>query len=125
MVRKRDYQRKNFSERGNSAESSGNTPNSNGNNQGSTQKMQREQSSNRSREQSSGKNREQSSYRERSNTSGRSVLPKQNYQQNYLGVTKNNTKFRAEETVDDIREDIARLEKEIHMEIKEIRSIKL
>jgi len=125
MVRKRDYQRKNYGERGNSAEGSGNTPNSNGNNQGSTQKMQREQSSNRNREQSSGKNREQISYRDRSNTSGRSALPKQNYQQNYSGMTKNNTRFRAEETVDDIREDIARLEKEIHMEIKEIRSMKL
>lgn len=124
-MRKRDYQKKNYSERGNSAGNSGNTPNSYGNNHGSTPRVQREQPSGRSREQSSGKNREQISYKDRSNTSVRNGLSRQNNQQNYSGAIKNTTKYRAEETVDDIREDIARLEKEIHMEIKEIRSMKL
>lgn len=132
-MRKRDYHRRNYNERGNATESSGNTPNNNGNNQGSTQRTKREQSSNRSREQYSGRNREQSSgrnreqfpYRDRSNTLGRSGSSRQNYQQNNFGTTRNTFKYKAEETVDDIREDIARLEKEIHMEIKEIRSMKL
>jgi len=124
-VRKRDYLKKNFSERGNSAGNSGDTPNSNGNNQVSTQRVQREQTSGRNRDQSSGRNREQISYRDRSNISGRSGLSRQNYQQNYTGGIRNPVKYKAEETVDDIKEDIARLEKEIHMEIKEIRSMKL
>lgn len=34
-------------------------------------------------------------------------------------------KIREEETINDIKEDIVRLEKEIELEIKEIRSIKL
>jgi hypothetical protein len=36
-----------------------------------------------------------------------------------------NTRNRAEETIDDIKEDITRIEKEIELEIKEIRSLKL
>jgi hypothetical protein len=35
------------------------------------------------------------------------------------------SRSRAEETIDDIKEDIIRLEKEIDLEIKEIRSLKL
>lgn len=35
------------------------------------------------------------------------------------------TRNRAEETIDDIKEDIVRIEKEIELEIKEIRSLKL
>ncbi|HEX2945121.1 MAG TPA: hypothetical protein VHT96_04125 [Clostridia bacterium] len=37
----------------------------------------------------------------------------------------NNQRSRAEETIDDIKQDIIRLEKEIDLEIKEIRSMKL
>lgn len=37
----------------------------------------------------------------------------------------NNSRNRSEETVEDIKEDILRLEKEIELEIKEIRSLKL
>jgi len=37
----------------------------------------------------------------------------------------NNHRSRAEETIDDIKEDIVRIEKEIELEIKEIRSLKL
>lgn len=37
----------------------------------------------------------------------------------------NGLRIRADETIDDIKEDIIRLEKEIELEIKEIRSLKL
>ncbi len=125
MLRKWDNQKKNNSERGNSADSSGNTPNNHGNIQGGMQKMKRGNISNRNREQSSGRNREQVPFKERGNVLSRSGLPRQNYQPGQSGGTKSSLKYKSEETVDDIREDIARIEKEIHMEIKEIRSLKL
>jgi len=43
----------------------------------------------------------------------------------YQNNTSRYNKIREEETINDIKEDIARLEKEIELEIKEIKSIKL
>ncbi|MGE5613951.1 MAG: hypothetical protein ACM3XR_06045 [Bacillota bacterium] len=43
----------------------------------------------------------------------------------YSGRHQGNYKNRSEETIDDIKQDIIRLEKEIELEIKEIRSLKL
>lgn len=127
MLRDWDNQKKNYRERGNSADSSGNTPNNHGNIQGGMQKMKRGKLSPRNREQSSVRNRdrEQASLKERGSILSRNVLPRQNYQAGQPGGTKSSLKYKSEETIDDIREDIARIEKEIHMEIKEIRSLKL
>lgn len=43
----------------------------------------------------------------------------------FSGRHTGNYKSRAEETIDDIKQDIIRIEKEIELEIKEIRSLKL
>lgn len=43
----------------------------------------------------------------------------------FSGRYPGNYKNRSEETIDDIKQDIIRLEKEIELEIKEIRSLKL
>ena len=65
---------------------------------------------------------------QRENTPGkaqaRNAFYKQN-QSNQHSEQKYNNRAKAEETVEDIREDIARIEKEIELEIKEIRSLKL
>lgn len=47
-----------------------------------------------------------------------------NYRKNY-GYKSRYSKPRADETVDDIKQDIIRIEKEIKLELKEIRSMKL
>jgi len=64
----------------------------------------------------------------RENTSGKSQGKNPYYRQsqsNQYAEQKYNNRVKAEETVEDIREDIARIEKEIELEIKEIRSLKL
>lgn len=43
----------------------------------------------------------------------------------YSSKSRYNKRFRANETIDDIKTDIARIEKEIKLELKEIRSTKL
>ena len=62
--------------------------------------------------------------REKPRDSERDVQPRQHSgaQQGRYG---NNQRSRAEETIDDIKQDIIRLEKEIDLEIMEIRSMKL
>lgn len=137
MVKRRDYQKRTYNSHGNSTNNSGSTSNGPGSPSGFVQRpsreqnpyRDREQSSHRDRNQISGRDRDQSFYRERENIStripNRSGSSRQNYQQSQYSASRNMMKYRAEETVDDIREDIARLEKEIDLEIKEIRSMKL
>jgi len=73
-----------------------------------------------------------------SNTKGRGAKPsensenfndkrnkKQRVKSNYSQKPRYNKNIRAEETIDDIKVDITRIEKEIQLEIKEIRSLKL
>jgi len=55
---------------------------------------------------------------------GRNAYFRQNHSSQF-SEQKYNNRVKADETVDDIREDIARIEKEIDLEIKEIRSLKL
>lgn len=55
---------------------------------------------------------------------GRIVTTRQSYSNNF-STTKYSSKIKTEETADDIKEDIMRIEKEIDLEIKEIRSLKL
>lgn len=43
----------------------------------------------------------------------------------HSGQQRYNNKVKTEETIEDIRVDISRIEKEIELEIKEIRSLKL
>ena len=57
-------------------------------------------------------------YRERENQ------PRQ-YSNSISSSSKYSYRNRAEETIDDIKEDILRIEKEIDMEIKEIKNLKL
>ena len=64
----------------------------------------------------------------RDNTQGKSAGRNAYFRQNHsnqFSEQKYNNRVKTEETVDDIREDIARIEKEIDLEIKEIRSLKL
>lgn len=60
-------------------------------------------------------------YREKNRESDRDNHHKGSSGSRFVNIIKN----RAEETIDDIKEDILRLEKEIELEIKEIRSLKL
>ncbi len=63
-------------------------------------------------------------YRDKSGNNDRDSQPRQ-----YAGSSSSkygsSLRNRAEETIDDIKEDIVRLEKEINLEIKEIKSLKL
>jgi hypothetical protein len=64
----------------------------------------------------------------RENTPGKAPSKSSYFRQNHsnqYSTQKYNSRIRTEETVDDIKEDIARIEKEIDLEIKEIRSLKL
>lgn len=71
-----------------------------------------------------GQNR--ANYREKNKENDRDCRPRQ-----YSGTSStphkygNSLRNRAEETIDDIKEDIIRIEKEIDLEIKEIKSMKL
>lgn len=61
-------------------------------------------------------------YRERNRDADRDLQHKHSGQS--YGKYGNAQRNRAEETIDDIKQDIIRLEKEIELEIKEIRSLK-
>lgn len=61
-------------------------------------------------------------YRDRVRDNDRDSQPRQHSASGRYG---NITRNRAEETIDDIKLDIVRIEKEIDLEIKEIRSLKL
>lgn len=126
MVKKQEYQRKNNNE----SNSSG----------GYTQRNTREQSVHRGSKPAKTFNREASnretpgkdvSNKEASGrenvhvrNTGRNNYSRQNYS-NYHSAPRYNNRIKTEETVDDIKEDIIRIEKEIDLEIKEIRSLKL
>jgi len=64
-----------------------------------------------------GENNQNKNYNK--DSGGRQRYSKQSYRQ------RNDLRIRAEETLDDIRADITRIEKEIELEIREIRSLKL
>lgn len=113
MVGKKDYYHR-----------SGNQERGMGKNQGvNNQKEQRPPKENT---QSRNYNKEQRPPREsyqnknyNKDNSGRQRYSKQSYRQ------RNDSRIRTEETLDDIIADIARIEKEIELEIREIRSLKL
>ena len=56
-----------------------------------------------------------------------SPMPRRMHQsgQSQPQVPRHHTRIKVEETVDDIKADITRLEKEIDLEIKEIKSLRL
>ena len=67
-------------------------------------------------------------YRDRNKTrdNERDCVPRQHVGSTPSGGRYGNSlRNRAEETIDDIKEDISRIEKEIELEIKEIKSLKL
>ena len=78
--------------------------------------------------QTSSKNlRDQNSLRNNNYTRGtafRETTPRHVFQDSSV-IAKMAGKTRANETIEDIREDIARIEKEIQLEIKEIKSMRL
>ena len=63
-------------------------------------------------------------YRDRSKDSERDTQPRQ-YSSPPGGRYGNSLRNKPEETIEDIKEDIVRLEKEIELEIKDIKSLKL
>lgn len=63
-------------------------------------------------------------YRDRAKSSERDKPPR-HYPAASAGRYGSNQRNKGEETIDDIKRDIVRLEKEIELEIKEIRSLKL
>lgn len=76
------------------------------------------------RQEGAGPNRRYHERNERNREAGRNSQQRQHSGASggrFGGAVKN----RAEETIDDIKEDIARLEKEIKLEINEIKSLKL
>ena len=76
------------------------------------------------RQEGAGPNRRYHERNERNREAGRNSQQRQHSGASggrFGGAVKN----RAEETIDDIKEDIVRLEKEIKLEINEIKSLKL
>lgn len=74
-----------------------------------------------------GNRRDNNQSRERSHSRGpnRDSTSRQSSYSSQSSFSKINEKVKVEETVEDIKADILRLEKEIRLEIKEIRSLKL
>jgi hypothetical protein len=98
--------------------------NKDGNRQGQYQPGQR--NNNHGQRNHEGRNRENAPrgyYRDRNREADKDAQPRQHGGTSY-GRHQNVQKSRAEETIEDIKQDIIRLEKEIELEIKEIRSLK-
>jgi hypothetical protein len=81
------------------------------------------------------KNPQQNTYEPRSRDGGqqrghnrdrsREMISQRSRQSGFSGRSPDNYRSRSEETIEDIKQDIIRLEKEIDLEIKEIKSLKL
>jgi hypothetical protein len=107
-----------------------NTNSTNNYNQGP--RNPREANQNREKESSSSHNRDNTQTRDnnqsRDNTQNRGFQrenqPRQNYSYQNSQI-KFNTRVKTVETVEDIKADIARIEKEIELEIKEIKTMRL
>jgi hypothetical protein len=88
-------------------------------------KNQRQEAQNLQHNAYEARSRDGGQQRGHSRDRNREVMSQRSRQLGFSGRSPDNYRGRSEETIEDIKQDIIRLEKEIDLEIKEIKSLKL